>query len=286
MPRPGCVWTHTIVIPALAMAQIPSLDALQRLFKRPTKQATMGHYAKPIPLEHALRAIPTEPLQQDSRQKIESLLSLHYGNVARAVLIAARNSKEFEDVIFAVWSQKWPNLRMGFTFCTGSLSTRNFGKRPFDVQCVPMSMTREVLLEITGAGIAEPVILNSGPMNAPSWAALAADDASRYENAEARDFLWKVSDANSGRAEFALFMAVFETLRHSPPLSTLIALVVKLFPNPSAGQHLKSLLFSSQPNQSLLHPQEEQVTFPRFRGHPVKPPPSSPRTRPGNRSRG
>jgi hypothetical protein len=258
MPRPGCVWTHTIVIPASAMAQIPSLGALRLLFKRPSEHARSGIYANPIPLELALHATPFQPLPKEPSQEMQTLLSLHYGEENNSVVLAAHNSMEFEDVIFAVWSQKWPNLRMGFTFCTGSLSARNLGKRPFDVQCVPTSMTREVLLEIAGAGIAEPVVMNSVSFDTPSWAVLAAADASRYGGGEVRNFLWRVSDASSRPAEFASFMAVFEALHQSPTLPTLITLVAKLFPQPNAGQHLKCLLLNSEPSQGLLHDQREQ----------------------------
>lgn len=58
MPRPGCVWTHTIVIPALVMAQIPSLDALRPIFRRPGKQVAKADYKIAIPLKKALHETP------------------------------------------------------------------------------------------------------------------------------------------------------------------------------------------------------------------------------------
>ena len=129
MPRPGCVWTHTIVIPAAAMAQLMCLDSLQVLFKRPAGGVARGSYAKPLVLEttpelRSFQPSPTELLQ--------TLLSFHYGKENTPVLLAARNSTEFENLVFAIWSQKWPSLRMRFTFCTGALSVRTFDKRPFD----------------------------------------------------------------------------------------------------------------------------------------------------------
>lgn len=262
MPRPGCVWTHTIVIPALVMAQIPSLDALRPIFRRPGKQVAKADYKIAIPLKKALHETPLKFLSQDSMQQIRALLSLHYEKEDRAILIPANDSREFEQAIFAVWSQKWPNLRMSFTFSTGSLSTRNFGKRPFDVQCVPTSMTREVLIEITGAGIAEPVVMGSGPFDSPSWAEFAMNDASHWGGADVRDFLWQVADASSGRPEFSSFMAIFEMLRQSPALSTLIEFVAKLFPQPNDGKGLKWVLFSNRSRHGLFHDlREKDVLF-------------------------
>jgi len=168
MPRPGCVWTHTIVISASAMTEIPSLGALKLLFKRPSEHARSGIYANPIPLELALQVTSLQSMPRDSRQEMQTLESLYYGKENSPVVLAARDSREFEDLIFAIWSQQWPSLRMSFTFCTGSLSARNLGKRPFDVQCVPIPMAREVLLEIADAGGAEPVATSSVPCDPPS----------------------------------------------------------------------------------------------------------------------
>src|SRR5438445_647091 len=73
MPRPGCVWTHTLVIPATAMARIPSLGALEALFKRPTEGAFSGSYGTPIPLEAVLNQGPHGSVPKDLRQTQEVL---------------------------------------------------------------------------------------------------------------------------------------------------------------------------------------------------------------------
>lgn len=259
MPRPGCVWTHTIVVPASAMAEIPSLDALHHLFKRPSEHPTTGFYAKPIPEKRVLELTPElEPQPKGSRPEMQAVLSFHYGKGSNPVLLAARESKEFEDIIFAVWSQKWPSLRMGFTFCTGSLSARNYDKRPLDIQCVPTSLTREVSLEIAAAGSGEPVVVNSVPSDPPAWAIPAATDAWCPEGGAVRHFLWKVSDGSSGRGDFASFMIVFDALGESTPLPDLITLVASVFPQPTSGRRLKSLLFERQSNNGLLRDREEQ----------------------------
>ena len=54
MPRPGCVWTHTIIIPEVEMSKIPSLDRLRVLFRRPRGHNDKGSYAKPLFLDGQL----------------------------------------------------------------------------------------------------------------------------------------------------------------------------------------------------------------------------------------
>src|SRR5579863_4288969 len=56
MPRPGCVWTHTLVIPAQIMAKILSLHTLVTLFKRPVQDSYHGQYSNQL----VLKDFPTE----------------------------------------------------------------------------------------------------------------------------------------------------------------------------------------------------------------------------------
>src|SRR5579862_4164998 len=46
MPRPGSVWTHTLVLPVQTMAGIASLRSLMHLFKRPSRDSIKGRYTE------------------------------------------------------------------------------------------------------------------------------------------------------------------------------------------------------------------------------------------------
>src|SRR5713226_865198 len=178
MSRPGCVWTHSFIIPASVMARMTSLSVIRALFRRPSGRSISDAYSKPVLLESE-SSIREYESDLDNRVKMQSFIAAHYQKDSQPLIIPAVNADEYAGLIFAAWSQKWPALRMSFTFCTGSLSARNIGKRPFDVQCVPTPMTREVFREIAAAGMEEPVVITSDPVDAPSWAVLAAADASR-----------------------------------------------------------------------------------------------------------
>jgi GTPase-associated protein 1, N-terminal domain type 1 len=260
MPRPGCVWTHTIVIPASAMAQIPALDTLESLFKRPGDVRAGNAYSKPIPLatvRHEKSRVGTTV----GRGEMPALLFCHYGDGGKPVLCAAQTSRQFEDLIFAVWSQKWPHLRMSFTFCTGSLSARNYGKRPFDIQCVPTSLTREVMREIGATSVAQPILLNSITVDSPTWAISAAADAWSPEGRAIRKFLWSVADARSEREDFVSFITILDALTQSLPPSGLISLIAARFPEPSAGEGLKRRLLGDQLGDDLPSYEERDVLF-------------------------
>ena len=80
-----------------------------------------------------------------------SFIADYYADDIRPILIPANTSEDYERLIFAVWSQQWPSLRRRFIFSTGSLSARSIGKMPFDVQCVPRVLMRDVQLEMQEA---------------------------------------------------------------------------------------------------------------------------------------
>ena len=121
-PRPGCVWTHTLVIPSQVLSEISSLRVLLPLFKRPTEESFRGQYSKDLVLDTASSqgVHITAPLLDEAQREFPPLVWSYYGMGDRPLIVAAKTSREFERVIFALWSQQWPSLRLAFTFCTGS----------------------------------------------------------------------------------------------------------------------------------------------------------------------
>jgi hypothetical protein len=248
MPRPGCVWTHTLVIPEEIMPRLVRLDALRVLFRRPGENSPRSAYGKPLVLNEEGDENPKGVIENDILQNV---LAAHYGNVDAPVLLAARSSKEFEDLVFAVWSQKWPDLRMAFTFCTGALSARFFEKRPFDIQCIPAGSSRGVLLDLVEAGVSEPAVVNPSPIKAAPWIVAAATDVC-YAGGSLRNFLWFVAGHSNKRKDFAGFVSVYDALQTQSELSDLLSLVAEVFPASRDGSHLKNLLFGEKRESGVL----------------------------------
>src|SRR5260370_33944275 len=142
MPRPGCVWTHTLVIPIQTLSMIPSLITLVELFKRPRCEAIRGQYSDDLTIDDVYSAKIISP-DVMSAMTLGQLFWSYYENRGPSVL-AAQTSKEFEQIIFALWSQQWPRLKCEFTFSTCSLSPRKMIDLTFHVQFVPTTLRREV----------------------------------------------------------------------------------------------------------------------------------------------
>lgn len=250
MPRPGCVWTHTVIIPAGALNRMSDLSVVRRLFKRPGDPSAKAVYSQPIPFSLRETAADHETTLNESAI-MRGFLAAHYSRGGRPLVLAATSSDEFTDLIFAAWSQKWPALRMRFTFCTGALSARTIDKRPLDVQCAPISLARQVAREISSEGFGELVLLQQASPNLPTWTALAADDALQREGGAFRKFLWGVSRTDSGQVEFERFGVIYEALLQSAPALIVLERTAELFPQATDGEGLKAVLFGDREEWGL-----------------------------------
>jgi hypothetical protein len=255
MPRPGCVWTHTLIISRAVLAQITSLDTLLALFRRPGTEFPRNAYSKALHFENSEHRQRSKTLKPDT---LQGLIAAHYRNSSSAVILPAHKSEEFEKEIFAVWSQKWPSLRFDFTFCTGSLSSRTFEKRPFEIQCVPVSKVREVSLDIVEAGVASTIVASPIQSPMPTWVVEAAIDAAAFGGGSLREFLWQSTDDKSSQCDFELLVSAYFDLTRLEGLAQSIEYVSKLFPEPHSGEKLKQIMFGGSRHPELFIRYEEQ----------------------------
>jgi hypothetical protein len=259
MPRPGCVWTHTLVVPGSALAQIPFMCDICRLFRRPSETLVSNYYSKPITLDHPSLTASDERSDPNQLAEMQAFLTAHYQRKWHALILPAKNSDEFADLILGAWSQKWPGLRMGFTFCTGSLSSRVFERRLLDVQCVPVAAARQVLRESSEISSDEPLLINFAPQEVPAWAALAANDALQLEGGPVRRFLWSISDGQSIRADFESFLKVYQELSQGLSFSSAITLIADLFPGASDARQLKKVILGYSRDSAISQSDSKEV---------------------------
>jgi len=256
LPRPGCVWTHSIVIPASVMSSIFSLTSVVNFFKRPTVSIDHVQYKQSLILDKSgSERSAFDRAQIDDEISLGSLFWAYYG-LKRPIILTAKTSTEFESSILALWSQQWPKLRLQFTFCTGSLSARSIAGRPLNIQCVPTTSARDVLRE-TQDGDAKPLLLPSDDLAQSQSISPAVIDA-MHGGGPFRHFLWAVTDDSSTAADFVPLVSVFEALGKPFAAKVLISLVAQFFPTPITAHRLKSVLFGNMPIGSLLGNENEQ----------------------------
>jgi hypothetical protein len=247
MPRPGCVWTHTLLISGDGMREISSFGALATLFVRPESSLTQNRYSRPIEVEMSEIAQGTNPQSNSLPSQILEIVEALYGRDKENVLIGAQTSRGYESAIFHVWSQQWPQLRKGFSFCTGALSARGFAGKPFDIQCTHPSLIREITTATLAKQSREISLLVATEGKHVSWVGRVARDALKGSGEQFRQLLWGLAD-EPDRKSFAKFAIIIDNLLSESPhsLTHLVGKVAELFPSPDSGNVLKTALFGGK----------------------------------------
>lgn len=129
MPRPGCVWTHSLIIENADVARMASARALLDAFKRPEGEDTKAAYGVSLPVR-----LSPDPVRVEPSVRVETLLESLYAFPDRAILSETGDCEDDEKLVTAIWMQQWPRLRRSFGFCTLSAIDRSVKGVALDLQ--------------------------------------------------------------------------------------------------------------------------------------------------------
>lgn len=242
MERPGCVWTHTLIIRFGDLARINNLSSLIRLFVRPALSAkSWKRYESPISFDESSPADKGE-LYSGAREVYQGseLCDALYGSPILPVVVPVLESSIFENEFLDLWSQQWPRLRRNFSFCTGSIETREVDGHSFDLQCIPLNYSS------IGSMLPHDAIV-VGPSTATrlpdQTLRLIVDDLQR-PNEALRTFMRNYgADAPGERASFAALVELWEQLSKGisdeEEFATFVRQVSRSFPSSESVAKLK-----------------------------------------------
>lgn len=135
MPRPGCVWTHTLLIEFADLATLPSLVDLALAFRRPMVGDGVAQYRMTTTVPVRLEFSPLDGKLSSWAKQV--LVGLYGRPIDRIISTrAVQSARNIEQAVLAIWSQQWPRLRRSFKFCTLSASDRSIEGAAFDIQVV------------------------------------------------------------------------------------------------------------------------------------------------------
>lgn len=219
MPRPGCVWTHTLLIDFADLALLPSLADLLRAFRRPESNVQV-EYSKPLTLECNPRPARIEASAEAAARRVLAAL---YGKPSSRVIAMRASEADMDTVVIALWSQQWPRLRRNFRFCTLATSDRSTDGASFDLQLLPTG-NQALRTRFSKATEAESVSA------AGEWLDEAVSDLLQPHPQGLRRFLRDIGgDVSGGRSAF-------------PPLCQLHRLIAGIASDPSAVEDAIVLL--------------------------------------------
>ncbi|WP_316175076.1 hypothetical protein [Bradyrhizobium sp. SZCCHNRI1073] len=216
-PRPGCVWTHTILIDFSDIPSLSGAGGILKLFRRP--QGDERSYGA---------GIAHVPMTADNRSGISDdfarrILSAVYGDPARPIVSAAADVPTRDALVLAIWDQQWPRLRRAFRFCTLSFADRSSANATFDLQFLPSAG------RIKPAQFKSAVDADRRDFVATDWLEDAVADLKEGANGRLRRFLRVAGSDLGGRESFE-------------PLAALHALSLHFDSDPTAVERAISLL--------------------------------------------
>lgn len=116
MPRPGCVWTHSLILNYATLGALDSFNGLLEFFRRPTR-GDFAIYRDVLPLRREPR--PTRLARHLYPSAREGLIRLYDQN-GPAVVPCPDGSAE--TVALSLWAQQWPRLRRRMRWATTPIS--------------------------------------------------------------------------------------------------------------------------------------------------------------------
>src|SRR5690554_2521241 len=120
MSRPGCVWTHTILVDFNDLATMDSLSSLLSLFQRPNDLKDSESYSLPVKVPSGTHVKMPNCAKDWARSVVAALYTR-----PKDLIVSKGRDREIDEAVFAIWSQQWPRLRRNFRFCTLTSADRS-----------------------------------------------------------------------------------------------------------------------------------------------------------------
>ncbi|MGH7263400.1 MAG: hypothetical protein ACREMB_00905, partial [Candidatus Rokuibacteriota bacterium] len=145
LSRPGCVWSHTLLVDQADLPRVSDPRGLLPLFSRPRKGEPWQAYGRPLTVSPPVTGDePPSRRAWTDADAVRVLEAVYGGTADGPAFVAAERPETVEELVLAVWGQQWPRLRRTFRFCTWSLAPRALDGHAFDLQVVSLALSRRL----------------------------------------------------------------------------------------------------------------------------------------------
>jgi hypothetical protein len=250
MERPGCVWTHTLLVPVASLKSCASFPKLHELFRRPS--APSGNWEL---FERSVDYVTSNDqvassiaVTQDVSRKTLAAL---YEEPIKPVFVSAASAILYEELVLAIWREQWSDLRTRFTFCTGAIAPRILAGRMLDLQIVPATSVREIRRLVPTAAIVETNDL--AIPSASSWLDAAVAALTADSDDVVRKLMYSITvPLVLGREAFVPLVQLSlcslpQSAFSSDNPALLLRMVGERFPSREEAQGLKAALAGANP---------------------------------------
>ena len=207
MSRPGCVWTHTVLIGFADLATLMSPSAIAELLQRPTMNAPLDVYSTDVVVEPQDHSVG-RPLSPEASSWFAKFASAVYEHPDAQIWARRSEGRDVDDAVLRLWDQQWPRLKRSFRFCTLTSRDRSQEGMLFDLQLAPGSESSSHLRFASTAQECEATSRSTGP-----WLEDLLHDAQFPHASTLRPFLRKLgADMLGGREAMRPFCSLHAAL--------------------------------------------------------------------------
>lgn len=216
MQRPGCVWTHSLLVPRAEVASM-STAPLVASFRRPQVDGVDAAATSPVVIDKDATVEGADDGFAD-RGLAATLIGAVLGQF-RPVIVLADTATQLEAAFLRLWEDLWPAERTRFSFCTGALMPRANAGALLDLQAVPRAIPMSQFRKSASAAL---VLDPRTPSTPEGWVDLILDGAVRGD-ATFRSWLEAAAGADASRSVVPILAPVFGAW-HAPGSSARSAL--------------------------------------------------------------
>lgn len=238
MSRPGCVWTHTVLIGFADLALLVSPSEIATLLQRPTTSTPLDTYSTALVVEPPDHLVG-HSFSPDASSWFARLASAVYEHPNAQVWARRSEGRNVDDAVLRLWDQQWPRLKRSFRFCTLTSRDRSQEGMPFDLQLTPGSESSSHLRLSSAAEDFEATSKSTGP-----WLDDLLHDAQFPHASTLRPFLRKLgADMLGGREAMRPFCSLHAALE-APDTAGVSEAVKRVEASPafSASELVRSLV--------------------------------------------
>lgn len=215
MQRPGCVWTHSLLILRSHVARVPCASLLGA-FRRPQLDGVESAATNPVEVDETSGDTTSDAFAD--RGLAAAMIGAVLGQT-RPVIVVAETAAQFEALFLRLWEELWPAERARFSFCTGALMPRANAGVLLDLQAVPRAIPPSQFRKSASSAL---LLDLRAPGKPEAWVDPVLDGAVKGD-ATFRTWLEAATGADAGRAVVPSLAPIFGEW-HAPGSSARSAL--------------------------------------------------------------
>jgi hypothetical protein len=254
MERPGCVWTHSLLINSKDLGSIANPQRLLSYFERPQDQRWKDNYSKPITFEREFSNTDISDSNIVPKSDMAVVVSLLYENPSKQIFIPAETSSLYETLVLKIWEFQGAKTRQRFMFCTGAISDRSSSDMLFDLQIVPQRNISKIEKENKDQLIIQLDKIRYNDF--PDWVEnLVWKDMLNRSSSKLKTLLNKWdSDIQDGRTAYIKLLKIYffydQLANHFSDFNGIIDLIADEFPNSKDAIALKASFLNLGPKDN------------------------------------